>query len=47
MTARHDPAKMFEKLDKDGNGSISAEEFKDARHHGKRHGKGHDKPARD
>jgi len=52
MTQRHDPAKMFERLDKDGNGSVSAEEFEAAKKmHGKRHHKGdkmdHDKPQRD
>jgi Ca2+-binding EF-hand superfamily protein len=37
MTGKHDPAKLIEKLDKDGDGSLSAEEFAAMRHHGKKH----------
>lgn len=33
MTAKRDPAKIFERLDKDGNGTLSAEEFAQARKH--------------
>jgi len=36
MTAKRDPAKIFERLDTDGNGTLSAEEFaKGKRGHGK------------
>ena len=40
MAGRHSPEKMFAKLDADGNGTLSAEEFAKARKGGKH---GHDR----
>ena len=43
MASRRDPAKMFKRLDTDGNGTLSAAEFDKMKEHGnkRRHGEKH------
>ena len=45
MGRRHNPDEVFAKLDTDGNGALSAEEFAKAREHRGKHGRKHNKPA--